>query len=72
MVLSQKTEFIGNTEPLEHVLVGAWSRRIDEVNDLIYVADGRSGTVCRPLAMTDVYCSVKDRDMAVFTSVSTR
>lgn len=72
VVLSLKTEFGGNTEPLEHVLTSAWSRRIDEVNELIYVADGRSGTVCRPLAMTDVYWSVKYRDMAVSIPVFTR
>lgn len=71
VVLSLKTEFSGNTEPLEHVLTSAWSRRIDEVNELIYVADGRSGTVCRPLAMTDVYWSVKYRDMAVSIPVFT-
>ncbi|MFD4421203.1 Txe/YoeB family addiction module toxin [Agromyces sp. NPDC058484] len=31
---------IGKPEPLKHVLTGAWSRRIDEVNRLVYyVAD---------------------------------
>ncbi|GAA1756762.1 Txe/YoeB family addiction module toxin [Agromyces humatus] len=27
---------IGKPEPLKHVLTGAWSRRIDEVNRLVY------------------------------------
>lgn len=30
---------IGKPEPLKHALAGAWSRRIDEVNRLVYVAD---------------------------------
>ena len=29
-------EGIGKPEPLQHVLSGAWSRRIDEVNRLVY------------------------------------
>lgn len=32
---------IGKPEPLKHVLSGAWSRRIDETNRLVYfVTDG--------------------------------
>ncbi|GAA1057293.1 hypothetical protein GCM10017608_34280 [Agromyces luteolus] len=27
---------IGKPEPLEHILSGAWSRRIDETNRLVY------------------------------------
>ncbi|XAS77221.1 Txe/YoeB family addiction module toxin [Dermatophilaceae bacterium Sec6.4] len=27
---------IGKPEPLKHVLAGAWSRRIDEANRLVY------------------------------------
>ncbi|KAA9104797.1 Txe/YoeB family addiction module toxin [Microbacterium rhizomatis] len=27
---------VGKPEPLKHVLSGAWSRRIDEVNRLVY------------------------------------
>ena len=27
---------IGKPEPLQHVLSGAWSRRIDEANRLVY------------------------------------
>ncbi|MCL2780875.1 MAG: Txe/YoeB family addiction module toxin [Actinomycetia bacterium] len=31
---------VGKPEPLKHVLAGAWSRRIDEANRLVYyVAD---------------------------------
>ena len=29
---------IGKPEPLKHVLAGAWSRRIDEANRLVYRA----------------------------------
>lgn len=29
---------IGKPEPLKHVLSGAWSRRIDEANRLVYLA----------------------------------
>jgi toxin YoeB len=33
---------IGKPEPLKHVLTGAWSRRIDEANRLVYyVTDDR-------------------------------
>ena len=32
-------EGIGKPEPLKHALAGAWSRRIDEVNRLVYIAD---------------------------------
>jgi len=34
---------IGKPEPLKHILSGAWSRRIDDVNRLVYyVADDRN------------------------------
>lgn len=36
---------IGKPEPLRHALAGAWSRRIDEVNRLVYVADDRHVTI---------------------------
>lgn len=36
---------IGKPEPLKHALAGAWSRRIDEANRLIYIADGRTVTI---------------------------
>ncbi|MBN9210215.1 MAG: toxin RelK [Microbacterium sp. 71-36] len=32
-------EGIGKPEPLKHALAGAWSRRIDEANRLVYVTD---------------------------------
>jgi toxin YoeB len=32
-------EGIGKPEPLKHALAGAWSRRIDEANRLVYVVD---------------------------------
>ena len=33
---------IGKPEPLRHILAGAWSRRIDETNRLVYfVTDDR-------------------------------
>ncbi|QTV79154.1 Txe/YoeB family addiction module toxin [Microbacterium sp. NIBRBAC000506063] len=32
-------EGIGKPERLKHALAGAWSRRIDEANRLVYVAD---------------------------------
>lgn len=32
-------EGIGKPEPLKHALAGAWSRRIDEANRLVYLAD---------------------------------
>jgi len=32
-------EGIGKPEPLKHALAGVWSRRIDEVNRLVYMAD---------------------------------
>ncbi len=34
------TEGIGKPEPLRHVLVGCWSRRIDEEHRLVYLVDG--------------------------------
>lgn len=30
---------IGKPEPLKHALAGVWSRRIDEANRLVYVAN---------------------------------
>lgn len=38
-------EGIGKPEPLKHALAGAWSRRIDDVNRLVYVADDHSVTI---------------------------
>ncbi|KWR70630.1 toxin RelK [Arthrobacter sp. W1] len=38
-------EGIGRHEPLKHALAGAWSRRIDEVNRLVYIADDRAVTI---------------------------
>lgn len=38
-------EGIGKPEPLKHALAGAWSRRIDEVNRLVYIADDQSVTI---------------------------
>lgn len=32
-------EGIGKPEPLKHALAGAWSRRIDETNRLVYTAN---------------------------------
>lgn len=34
-------EGIGKPEPLKHALAGAWSRRIDEANRLVYLVDER-------------------------------
>ena len=31
---------IGKPEPLKHILAGAWSRRIDEANRLVYYVTG--------------------------------
>ncbi len=36
---------IGKPEPLKHALAGVWSRRIDEANRLVYVADDNYVTV---------------------------
>lgn len=36
---------IGKPEPLKHALAGARSRRIDEANRLVYIADDRSVTI---------------------------
>lgn len=33
-------EGIGKPEPLKHALAGAWSRRIDDTNRLVYLVDG--------------------------------
>ncbi|MBT9605567.1 Txe/YoeB family addiction module toxin [Microbacterium sp.] len=38
-------EGIGKPEPLKHALAGAWSRRIDEANRLVYTADDTHVTV---------------------------
>ncbi|WBU38046.1 Txe/YoeB family addiction module toxin [Homoserinibacter sp. YIM 151385] len=38
-------EGIGKPEPLKHALAGAWSRRIDDVNRLVYIADAESVTI---------------------------
>jgi len=35
-VLRDPLTGIGKPEPLKHVLTGAWSRRIDEANRLVY------------------------------------
>ncbi|GGE94139.1 Txe/YoeB family addiction module toxin [Mycetocola zhadangensis] len=35
-VLRDPFDGIGKPEPLKHVLAGAWSRRIDDVNRLVY------------------------------------
>lgn len=36
---------IGKPEPLKHALAGAWSRRIDEANRLVYIADDHHVTI---------------------------
>lgn len=36
---------IGKPEALKHVLAGAWSRRIDDANRLVYIADNRYVTI---------------------------
>ncbi|WP_120520295.1 Txe/YoeB family addiction module toxin [Arthrobacter celericrescens] len=36
---------IGKPEPLKHALAGAWSRRIDESNRLVYLADDKYVTI---------------------------
>ena len=38
-------EGIGKPEPIKHALAGAWSRRIDESNRLVYVADAQHVTI---------------------------
>lgn len=38
-------EGIGKPEPLKHALAGAWSRRIDETNRLVYVATDQRVTI---------------------------
>lgn len=45
MLRDDPFEGIGKPEPLRHALAGAWSRRIDEANRLVYVADANSITV---------------------------
>lgn len=36
-VLREPFAGIGKPEPLKHILAGAWSRRIDEANHLVYL-----------------------------------
>ncbi|PRB67626.1 Txe/YoeB family addiction module toxin [Arthrobacter sp. MYb213] len=36
---------IGKPEPLKHVLAGIWSRRIDEANRLLYIANDQYVTI---------------------------
>lgn len=36
---------IGKPEPLKHALAGAWSRRIDDSNRLVYVANDQYVTI---------------------------
>jgi toxin YoeB len=38
-------EGIGKPEPLRHALAGTWSRRIDEANRLVYIADETHVTI---------------------------
>lgn len=38
-------EGIGKPEPLKHALAGAWSRRIDEANRLVYFVDEKRVTI---------------------------
>jgi toxin YoeB len=38
-------EGIGKPEALKHALAGAWSRRIDESNRLVYVANDEQITI---------------------------
>ena len=38
-------EGIGKPEPLKHALAGAWSRRIDEANRVVYVANDHYVTI---------------------------
>jgi len=35
-VVHARRPSIGKPEPLKHILTGAWSRRIDEANRLVY------------------------------------
>ena len=38
-------DVIGKPEPLKHALAGAWSRRIDEANRLVYIANDTHVTI---------------------------
>ncbi len=38
--LREPFEGIGKPEPLQHVLSGCWSRRLDEEHRLVYLVDG--------------------------------
>lgn len=39
-VLRDPSDGVGKPEPLRHLLVGAWSRRISEEHRLVYLVDG--------------------------------
>lgn len=45
MLRDDPFEGIGKPEPLRHALAGAWSRRIDEANRLVYITDDTHVTV---------------------------
>ena len=36
---------LGKPEPLKHILAGAWSRRIDDTNRLVYVVNEQYVTI---------------------------
>ena len=38
-------EGLGKPEPLKHILAGAWSRRIDDTNRLVYVVSEQYVTI---------------------------
>ncbi|WP_179389560.1 Txe/YoeB family addiction module toxin [Psychromicrobium silvestre] len=44
-LLDDPFDGIGKPEPLKHALAGAWSRRIDESNRLVYIADDHCVTI---------------------------
>ncbi|MBF4635153.1 Txe/YoeB family addiction module toxin [Agreia pratensis] len=45
IVCDDPFEGIGKPEALKHALAGAWSRRIDEANRLVYVASDDQVTI---------------------------
>ncbi|WP_404288901.1 Txe/YoeB family addiction module toxin [Glutamicibacter arilaitensis] len=45
VLLDDPFECTGKPEPLKHALAGVWSRRIDEANRLVYIADDRTVTI---------------------------
>jgi toxin YoeB len=45
MLRDDPFEGIGKPEPLKHALAGAWSRRIDESNRVVYVASDQYVTI---------------------------